>query len=110
MTHAYGHELVEPSYEYEHMAHLFIKWDLCSTWEFKGQDYLDGDIDSSYHICGSYAYRNFMQGMVFTVEVAKLLIGDAMDDEEYSKFKEISDLLLKDCEIIEVEEVNKTDD
>lgn len=89
--------------EYQFVASVYIKWDLCSHWLFYGEGY-DFDThdshDSYYHICGGSNYVSFMQGMAFVCEVAKMNI-ENYDSEEFEMVSKLN--LLKDCKIIKIE-------
>jgi hypothetical protein len=69
--------------ETDFFAELGIKWDGCSHWWFKGQDFeKDDDQDSYYHICGMDEYIMFIVGMLFAFKLAIQYLQDRPIDEE----------------------------
>ena len=98
--------------EWQFHSEVYAKWDGCSHWWFKGEDYnskLDNynhnGTDSYYHICSSF--NDFIRTMCFIWKLA--------GNYHKSKNKEVNDLtleeydlniidyMLKDYEILEEE-------
>lgn len=102
-----GWDLNNNPSSYNFMADICIKWDLCSHWNFYGEDYFkfeDGEEteqDSYYHICGGRNYIDFMRGMSFVCELAKMNI-DCCDNKEFDIVLSLN--LLDGLKIVEVEE------
>jgi hypothetical protein len=91
--------------DYEFMADVSIKWDNCSHWSFNGMDYTEenDEINGYYHICGGRSYINFIRGMTFAYELAKIKIeGFSVRDSECELIEELN--LLDGYKIIEVEQ------
>ena len=101
----YGWDADKNPSSYNFMADVGMKWDLCSHWNFYGEDYYkfeDGEEtekDSYYHICGAYSYINFMKAMSFVCELGKMNI-ECCDNKEFDKVLSLN--LLKGCKIIEL--------
>lgn len=85
--------------EPEYIAGMYIKFDGCSHWYFKGEDYNgeDDSEDSYYHICGFSTYTFQMRALMFGFQLLVNKLGeDKVDSDEYKKFinfKEKSGLL-----------------
>lgn len=93
-------DMSENPLESEFFAELSVKWDGCSHFWFKGEDYNSGDKDSYYHICGVYSYIDFMRTMVFAYEIMVKHVGEDRIDER-TELKHLRALgLLEDCELI----------
>lgn len=64
--------------EYKFFADVYIKFDGCTFFNFRGQDYVvetsKGE-DSYYHICGLRNYNSFMVTMLFVYDVMVKTIG-----------------------------------
>lgn len=99
--------------EYHFIADIYCKWDSCTHWWFRGEDYKDGcdegDIDGYYHLCGPECFIAHIQAMCFAWNVASNLLADRHETDEcdYSVYRpkyirELTDLLLKDYEIIAI--------
>ncbi len=93
-------------------SEVYAKWDGCSHWWFRGEDYnstLDDynndGTESYYHICSSF--NNFIRTMCFVWKLAgnyHIKLDKTPNDltlEEYNL--DIIDYMLKDYEIIEKE-------
>lgn len=91
--------------ESKYFADVFIKYDGCSHWNFKGEDYIinpeEGEdmIDAYYHICGVKGYKLFIIGILFAFKVATLR-SKYFDPDEIKDFKEF-EFLINDYKIIE---------
>jgi hypothetical protein len=91
--------------DYEFMADVSIKWDNCSHWWFNGMDYTEenDEINGYYHICGGRGYIEFIRGMAFVYELAKIKIGSfSVEFSEYELIEELN--LLDGYKIIEIEQ------
>ena len=77
---------------YEFISSVTVKWDLCTHWSNK---------EGYYHICGGLGYLDFIRGIAFVVELAKMNIEGF--DELYNDYQDFADLnILEGCDIIEV--------
>lgn len=93
----------EPS-DLEYVSSVYIKRDACSHFWFKGEDYDPGvneNIDSYYHICGAYSYKNFMRAMGFAYKLLTELV-DSYDKEEFDEIMEVNSKLLEGYKIEKV--------
>lgn len=95
------------------IASLCIKWDGCSHFWFKGEDYLndsehEDDEDSYYHICGFNSYIEHFRSMIFAWKLAEENIDkiDWIETKEYNQFKSQMNLL----DGYEIKEVELYDD
>lgn len=68
--------------EYHYVADVYCKWDSCTHWWFRGQDYDSGDNDSYYHLCGSGCFTDHIRAMCFVWRLAAMTL---IKDENYSK-------------------------
>ena len=100
---SWGKDCVFDTYETLYFADFYIKWDGCSHWNFRGEDYCkeSKEIDSYYHICGAYSYKNFIIGLLFVFDVASKYIS-RFDSDEIGIYKQFNQLL-NDYIIEEVE-------
>lgn len=79
--------------EWHLVAEFYCKWDSCTHWWFKGEDYdkeIDGSIDSYYHLCGSPCFLNHIRNMCFVWKVAAMTLIKVNKDSQYLK-REIAD-------------------
>lgn len=94
-------------------SEFYLKWDSCTHWYFRGEEYDDklfeSDSNSYYHLCGAYCFDLHMIVMAFVWEVAKRCISrfdhnhiknDTIKYYDESKFASV---LLEDYEIVEGE-------
>ena len=90
---------------YSFIGNFSIKFDLCSHWYFKGEDFKETDEhDSYYHICGGDSYIDFMTGIAFAVEVSKILLDIEKDDDLFDSYKVETLKLLEGSKIIRIDE------
>lgn len=92
--------------EYEFLAEVYCKFDSCTHWWFKGEDYdveLKTEKDSYYHLCGSGSFTNHIRGMCFVwrlvPEIMKAVEPNNDWTGEYRDYKianELVDLMLRD--------------
>ena len=97
---------------WEFFASVYCKWDSCTHWRFKGEDYNPEDKsehDSYYHICGSYTLLNHVRLMCFIWKIAPMIIsedhfykynkfdGSYIRDEYFDseEIKQLTELMLK---------------
>ena len=101
-------------YEEDFLLSCSIKWDGCSHFWYKGQDYLsDEEIYPYYHECGlNYYYKHFI-AKLFAFEVAKHYmkahvknIEENMDDDLYNTIDRINILDFYTIKYSEVDEKN----
>lgn len=93
---------------------VYCKWDGCTHWNFKGEDYdpeIDGSEDSYYHLCGEYSFNRHIQLMCFVWKlVATLMIARNKEENniqldieenyfELSVTKDLVELMLDGCTI-----------
>ena len=83
-------------YSVQFLASAHIQWDACCHWYFHGEDYLAGDMDSYYHLCGDGCFLEFIYGMIAGVKVGKMINKDKFyfDDfksDPYMKFEKLFD-------------------
>lgn len=77
---------------YNFVSDVSVKWDLCTHWNNE---------DGYYHICGGLGYLDFIRGMAFVVELAKMNIEGF--DELYNDYQDFADLnILEGCKIVEL--------
>ena len=103
--------------EWHYHSEMFAKFDGCTHWYFKGEDYnkeneegnCDG-IDSYYHLCGSDCFENHIRFMCFVWKIAGNYHKERLLEEslliDYTKKEydsELVDYVLKGYEIICVE-------
>lgn len=96
----------EPS-ELEYVSSVYMKKDACSHFWFKGEDYDPGvndNIDSYYHICGSYSYKDFMRAIGFAYKLLTELV-DSYDEEEFVEILQINSKLLEGYKIEKVSDI-----
>lgn len=67
--------------DYHYFAGLYCKWDSCTHWWFRGEDYdpenpeiKESDIDGYYHICGDYCFKDHIRTMCFVWKVAAMAL------------------------------------
>ncbi len=98
----------KPSNE-EFLANCFIKWDGCSHFWYKGQDFpYEEEVYPYYHECGlNYYYLNFV-AKLFAFEVAKHYMKDiqSMDDDLYDTIDRINIFDFYTIKYSEVDEEN----
>lgn len=94
-------------------SEVYAKWDGCSHWWFKGEDYsVETDscehngTDGYYHICSSF--DNFIRTMCFVWKLAgnyhinNLKEKNLLDNERLKEYNlELVDYMLKDYKILE---------
>lgn len=98
--------------EYDFIADIYFKWDSCTHWWFRGEDYIytgddttKGDIDGYYHLCGPQCFMSHIRNMCFAWKVAGELLadpretGDHLNEYDPKYIKELTELMLKDYEI-----------
>lgn len=91
-------------YDEYFVAHVYARFDGCTHWWFRGEDYepgTDEGFDSYYHICGEYCLLSKMIQMAFIWEVAAQQHSEwrgEFYDGEY-RLDEVRKLLLSDYEI-----------
>ena len=92
--------------EYSFIANVYIKFDMCSHWNFYGTDYNsdnESEKDSYYHICGGHEYIRFFRAMAFAAEVACIIHSKNSGYFDNEELKEIRSLhLLEGFEIKQV--------
>jgi hypothetical protein len=97
--------------DWSFFASVFCKWDGCTHWWFRGEDYdpdTKDEADAYYHICGDYCFLGHVRLMCFVWKLAELiLVEDLKKDglgthkyvqEEYSgneKLKHLADFMLE---------------
>lgn len=95
-------------YEEEFAFVGWAKWDGCSHFNFLGEDFLDGENDSYYHLCGLGSYVKMMKLLWFTYEAHMMERGEnSTEQDEADSLKE--NPLFKDL-IIEKDNWGKSDD
>lgn len=65
--------------EYDFFADIHCKWDACTHWRFKGEDYdpeTDEEHDSYYHICGEISFLEHIRTMCFLWKIASEIFGE----------------------------------
>lgn len=82
---------------------VYYKFDYCSHWHFYGQDYLDGDKDSYYHLCGIQSINNFQRTISFINRIFERLVIKRMTDERDEISDNIDNVLLEGYTIEEVD-------
>lgn len=71
-------------HDWEFFAEAYLKWDGCTHWWFKGEDYdPDQDIkrDSYYHLCGAYCMVNHISYMAFVWRVAEMVLNEVASSD-----------------------------
>ena len=69
-------------YEWDFFAEVWCKWDACTHWRFKGEDYdveNDKEHDSYYHICGKRCFSDHIRLMCFVWKIAPMLLSEYED-------------------------------
>lgn len=107
--------------DYNFFCKFYSKWDSCTHWWFKGEDYdeaISKDQDSYYHICGSPCFENYIRNMCFVWKVSAMVLLDLERHSSTYLQREITDgyfnekinslikLMLADYKIIK-KEANK---
>ena len=93
--------------EWQFHSEVYAKWDGCSHWWFKGEDYNESlgkcnndGVDSYYHICSSF--EQFIRTMCFVWKLADIYHlkrnNNDMTKEEYEL--PIIEYMLKDYKIV----------
>jgi len=98
-----GWDMENKPCEFEYFANVYVKWDGCSHFRFKGEDFNietdklnDGDeADSYYHICGLDNYIDFSMTLYFAYVVMTKVTTD-----KYSKHNWEAEPRQKDLEKI----------
>lgn len=107
--------------EWDFVADVYCKWDSCTHWWFRGEDFdpdIDGsDHDSYYHLCGTHCFVNHIRCMCFIWKLGymyQLEYGNeyirSCADEWYldnEELKQLIDFTLKDYTIEKVEKENE---
>lgn len=63
--------------DYEYFCEFYSKWDSCTHWWFKGEDYdeeTDAEHDSYYHICGARCFKDHIRNMCFVWKVSAMVL------------------------------------
>lgn len=63
--------------EWHYVACFYCKWDSCTHWWFRGENYdveIDGSGDSYYHLCGTHCFTNHIRNMCFVWKVAAMTL------------------------------------
>lgn len=77
--------------QWQYFVGVYLKWDACTHWWFRGEDYLEEDKDPYYHICGSYCFLDYISMMCFIWEVAKKHF--VQDCECFCESKQLNNVL-----------------
>lgn len=94
----------------EYLADVYCKWDSCTHWYFRGEDYGDtANLDGYYHICGETTLLEHIRAMCFVWQVAADLFrehhGEDYDPDYYENVsKDLVDFMLVGYKIQEVTE------
>ena len=96
-------------YDYEFVADVYCKWDGCTHWWFRGEDYVGelDNADSYYHLCGTPCFLTHIRCMCFVWKLAYQTMIDSGNDytmEEYfdvAPATELVSLMLNGYEIVE---------
>lgn len=114
---AYSWNMDGTPYEYSYVAGVYCKWDACTHWYFRGEDYeTEGEADSYYHLCGGYSFMGHIIAMCFVWKLAEQIISDCehtkslhvsgyIHDEYYDheRIKQLIELVLNGYEIVKGE-------
>ena len=88
-------ETQEPC-DYEYFAEINLKWDACTHWWFKGEDYTDDiencETEAYYHLCGSESFVQYIRAMCFVWKLASEVILRSWI-ECFNETNEISNLI-----------------
>jgi hypothetical protein len=81
--------------DFDYIAGVFIKWDGCSHFNFKGEDYNENKeetIDGYYHLCGVDMYIDLMRSLSFAYQIMVDQIGEdeLYEKEEYQELKKLN--------------------
>ena len=76
------------------VAEAYLKWDACSHWWFKGEDFdpeedaktHDNEIDAYYHLCGAHIFSEHIRAMCFMWVVASRI------HQNYRYYDELKEL------------------
>lgn len=81
--------------ESQFIASAYIKWDGCTHWYFYGEDYYESEVDSYYHLCGSFYIFNFTE----IIKVATNLVIDTLnfDLDNFPKLKIDNNWRIEEC-------------
>ena len=81
--------------DYRYFCEFYSKWDSCTHWWFKGEDYDEetkNEHDSYYHICGSPCFENHIRNMCFVWKVSAMVLLKLEQHEDSSYLRrEIAD-------------------
>lgn len=97
--------------DWDHVADVYCKWDSCTHWWFRGEDYTKefDNADSYYHLCGAYSFLDHIRCMCFVWKLAYQIMVDSGNDlvlDEYfdvAPTTELVALMLNGYEIVEGE-------
>ena len=104
--------------DWNYVAEVYCKWDGCTHWWFRGEDYneeiKDSD-DAYYHICGKHCFLSHIRAMCFVWKLAaEYLVENADEDylkeyttESYFKDEKISNLVVFMLEGYEIRKEEK---
>ena len=107
-------ELDKAPVDYHYFAGVYSKWDSCTHWYFRGEDFdqeLNISGDSYYHICGSGCFLEHVRIMCFLWKVAAMYLKEEYEREgskytdperEYfdnDEIKKLVEMMLEGCEI-----------
>lgn len=77
--------------EYNYFAGVHIKWDACSHFYYRGEEYgtKDWEQDGCYHICGGHSYLDHIRTIAFVLEVGRMNI-KRYDVDEFDKLDSLN--------------------
>lgn len=84
---AYSWSLDGTPWDYHFVADFYCKWDGCTHWWFKGEDYdenISDSLDSYYHLCGAESFVSHVRMMCFAWKVSCM---NLIRDEHYKNLK-----------------------
>lgn len=114
---AYSWDIKGAPCEYSYVAGVYCKWDACTHWYFRGEDYeTENEADSYYHLCGGYSFMGHITAMCFVWKLAEQIISESeyskqenmsgyINDEyfDHERIKQLVELVLNGYEIVKGE-------
>lgn len=104
-------------YETYYLADVYCKWDSCTHWYFRGEDYdpyLKTEEDSYYHLCSEFSFNTHIRLMCFVWKLVsrimtaeRILEGQEGVEDNYFKKEEIKALMLLMLDGYEIVSVGK---
>ena len=94
-------------------ADMTCKWDGCTHWMFRGEDYnseTDQNEDCYYHICGEHYFQRHIRTMCFVWKIVSDIMESRVKDNyfEDETTRKLVDLMLEGYTIKKVEKESET--